>query len=105
MGAAPGRSEIAELEPAVKQAPPPPLYQVVLINDDYTPMDFVVDLLKSVFGFDEIQANTIMLEVHHRGRGVCGVFGHDVARAKEDQVMRMAQEARHPLMVVVEKAP
>ncbi len=80
----------------------PPLYKVVLINDDYTPMDFVVDVLRSFFAMNVEKATQVMLKVHTEGKGVCGVFGKDVAETKAAQVNDYARECEQPLLCSVE---
>lgn len=80
----------------------PPLYKVVLINDDYTPMDFVVEVLCSFFALNVEKATQIMLKVHTEGKGVCGVFGKDVAETKAAQVNDYARECEQPLLCSVE---
>jgi ATP-dependent Clp protease adaptor protein ClpS len=80
----------------------PPLYKVVLINDDYTPMDFVVEVLCSFFAMNVEKATQIMLKVHTEGKGVCGVFGKDVAETKAAQVNDYARECEQPLLCSVE---
>ena len=80
----------------------PPLYKVVLINDDYTPMDFVVEVLCSFFSMNVEGATQIMLKVHTEGKGVCGVFGKDVAESKAAQVNEYARECEQPLLCAVE---
>lgn len=80
----------------------PPLYKVVLINDDYTPMDFVVEVLTSFFSMNVEGATQIMLKVHTEGKGVCGVFGKDVAESKAAQVNEYARECEQPLLCSVE---
>jgi len=80
----------------------PPLYKVVLINDDYTPMDFVVEVLCSFFSMNVENATQIMLKVHTEGKGVCGVFGKDVAESKAAQVNEYARECEQPLLCSVE---
>lgn len=80
----------------------PPLYKVVLINDDYTPMDFVVEVLCSFFAMNVENATQIMLKVHTEGKGVCGVFGKDVAESKAAQVNEYARECEQPLLCSVE---
>lgn len=82
---------------------PPPFYKVVLLNDDYTPMDFVVKVLESVFNKDNNEAVRIMLEVHNKGAGLCGVFTRDVAETKIDQTQYLARQHEHPLQCVMEK--
>lgn len=81
----------------------PPFYKVVLLNDDFTPMDFVVLVLKQFFHKSHEDAIGIMLEVHNRGSGVCGVYTLDVAETKADQVCAAARINEHPLQCVVEK--
>ncbi|MFT4862309.1 MAG: ATP-dependent Clp protease adaptor protein ClpS [Pseudohongiellaceae bacterium] len=80
----------------------PPLYKVVLINDDYTPMEFVVDVLRSYFSMNIEKATQIMLKVHTEGKGVCGVFSKDVAETKAAQVNDYAKECEQPLLCSVE---
>lgn len=80
----------------------PPLYKVVLVNDDYTPMDFVVDVLRSFFGMNVEKATQIMLKVHTEGKGVCGVYSKDVAETKAAQVNDYSRECEQPLMCSVE---
>ena len=89
-----------EAEPKLKQ---PPLYQVVLLNDDYTPMEFVVHVLEKFFNKDVEAATTIMLHVHHHGIGECGVFTYEIAETKVTQVMDFARKHQHPLQCVMEK--
>ena len=82
----------------------PPLYKVVLINDDYTPMEFVVHILESIFNLNREQATLIMLHVHKLGKGVCGIFTKDIAETKVVQVNNYARENKHPLMCEMEEA-
>ena len=84
---------------------PPPLFQVLLLNDDFTPMDFVVHVLQSIFRMDQERAMRIMLEVHTEGRGICGIYTRDVAASKVEQVANLAREHQHPLACVMEEAP
>ena len=84
---------------------PPPLYQVLLLNDDFTPMDFVVHVLQSIFRMDQERAMRIMLEVHTEGRGICGIYTRDIAASKVEQVANLAREHQHPLACVMEEAP
>jgi ATP-dependent Clp protease adaptor protein ClpS len=88
---------VEEAQPRVKR---PPLYQVVLLNDDYTPMEFVVDVLEHIFGMDRTSATRVMLEVHTRGKGVCGVYTYEIAETKVAQVMTYARQQQHPLPAV-----
>jgi len=81
---------------------PPPMYQVVLLNDDYTPMLFVVQVLCRVFNRSLPEAERIMLRVHREGRGVCGIYTRDVAVTKVEKVMRLARAHHHPLQCLVE---
>ncbi|MGB3426623.1 MAG: ATP-dependent Clp protease adapter ClpS, partial [Burkholderiaceae bacterium] len=83
---------------------PPPMYQVVLLNDDFTPMEFVVGVLQKFFGKGREQATQIMLKVHHEGRGVCGVYPRDIAATKVEQVCSYARQHQHPLQCVMEEA-
>jgi ATP-dependent Clp protease adaptor protein ClpS len=92
------------LEEATPRLKRPPMYRVLLINDDYTPMEFVVDVLQRVFGHDRTKATRIMLEVHTRGRGVCGVFTFEIAETKVAQVTSYARQHQHPLLCTMEEA-
>jgi ATP-dependent Clp protease adaptor protein ClpS len=92
---------VEEAAPEVKQ---PPLYTVVLLNDDYTPMEFVVDVLERFFRMDRETATRVMLEVHMKGKGVCGVFTYEIAETKVAQVLGYARDNQHPLMCTLEQA-
>lgn len=92
---------VEEARPKVKR---PPLYRVVLINDDYTPMEFVVDILESVFGMERTRATQVMLEVHTKGKGVCGVYNFEIAETKVAQVMNIARQHQHPLLCTMEES-
>jgi ATP-dependent Clp protease adaptor protein ClpS len=92
---------VEEAQPRVKR---PPLYQVVLLNDDYTPMEFVVDVLEHIFGMDRTSATRVMLEVHTRGKGVCGVYTYEIAETKVAQVTTYARQQQHPLLCTMEEA-
>ena len=83
---------------------PPAMYQVVLLNDDYTPMEFVVMVLQHYFQRDMETATHIMLKIHHEGRGVCGVFPKDVAATKVELVLTAARRDGHPLQCIMEAA-
>ncbi|MCQ4346503.1 ATP-dependent Clp protease adapter ClpS [Pseudomonas stutzeri] len=91
---------VREARPALK---PPAMYKVILLNDDYTPMDFVVEVLESFFGMDREKATRVMLSVHTEGRAVCGVYTRDIAETKAMQVNQCAREAQHPLLCEIEK--
>jgi ATP-dependent Clp protease adaptor protein ClpS len=82
----------------------PSLYKVVLLNDDYTPMEFVIDVLARFFNHDEEQATQIMLAVHTQGKGVCGTYTKDVAETKSMQVNQHSRQHKHPLLCEVESA-
>lgn len=82
----------------------PPLFQVVLLNDDFTPMDFVVEVLQVFFAMNREKATQVMLHVHTRGKGVCGVFTRDVAESKVTQVNEFSRAHQHPLLCSMEKA-
>ncbi len=90
------------LERKAQRVEPPKMYQVVLLNDDFTPMEFVVLVLQEYFNKDRESATQIMLKIHLQGRGICGVFTRDVANTKVDQVLQAAQHAGHPLQCVSE---
>lgn len=92
---------LQEAKPKLKR---PPMYKVLLLNDDYTPMDFVVHVLENIFGMDREQATRIMLHVHTRGVGVCGVFTRDIAETKVALVNQFARKNQHPLLCTMEKA-
>jgi ATP-dependent Clp protease adaptor protein ClpS len=81
----------------------PSLYKVLLLNDDYTPMEFVVHVLKAFFQMDTDQATRVMIHVHQKGVGVCGIFTYEVAETKVTQVMDFAQKNQHPLQCTLEK--
>lgn len=89
-----------EARPRVKR---PPLYRVILLNDDYTPMEFVVQILEKVFSLDRSTATRIMLEVHTKGKGVCGVYTYEIAETKVAQVTGLAQQHQHPLLCTMEE--
>jgi len=91
------------LESEVTRVKPPPLYKVMLLNDDFTPMDFVVTVLQKFFGIDREQATRVMLKVHREGVGVCGVFPRDIAATKVEQVIAYARQHQHPLACVMEE--
>lgn len=84
------------------KAATPPMYRVLLLNDDYTPMDFVVEILRRYFRKSEAEAVRIMLNVHQQGSGVCGVYPHELAETKVNQVKGAARSARYPLRCIME---
>ncbi len=92
---------VEEERPKLKR---PPLYRVILINDDYTPMEFVVEVLQTVFAMERNKATRIMLEVHTKGKGVCGVYTYEIAETKVAQVTSIAQQQQHPLLCTMEEA-
>jgi ATP-dependent Clp protease adaptor protein ClpS len=91
---------LEEAKPRLKR---PPLYRVILLNDDYTPMEFVVQVLEKVFGLDRNTATRIMLEVHTKGKGICGVYTYEIAETKVAQVTGLAQQNQHPLLCTMEE--
>jgi ATP-dependent Clp protease adaptor protein ClpS len=99
-GANPGSAAVVERQE--QRLKPPPLYQVVMLNDDFTPMEFVVLVIQQYFSKDFETATQIMLKVHQHGRGVCGVYAKDIAATKVEQVMAAARQAGHPLQCVME---
>ena len=98
----PDNGDAVVLERRTQKIQPPPLYQVVLLNDDYTPMEFVVLVIQEFFNKDREAATQIMLKIHLDGKGVCGVYSKDVAHTKVDQVLDAAKQAGHPLQCVAE---
>jgi len=100
--------EIPDSDLAVQVAKPklkkPPLFKVVLVNDDYTPMEFVVEVLQMFFSLDQEKATRIMLHVHTKGKGVCGVYTREIAETKVAQVNQYSQERKHPLLCEMEEA-
>ena len=100
--------ELIEHSPIVEEAKPeikiPRKYKVFLLNDDYTPMEFVVEVLNMFFSLNSLKATEIMLEVHHKGKGICGVFTRDIAETKAEHVVEYAKENQHPLMCQVDIA-
>jgi len=82
---------------------PPPMYKVLLLNDDFTPMEFVVEVLQQLFHMNREKATQVMLQVHTQGHGVCGVYTKDVAATKVEQVLQFAKAHQHPLQCVMEE--
>ena len=92
------------LKPSAVKPKLPEMFKVLLLNDDYTPMEFVVETIEHFFNKTREQATQIMLKVHTEGAGVCGVYPQDIAETKMSQVMIRAKEAQHPLQCVIEPA-
>jgi ATP-dependent Clp protease adaptor protein ClpS len=92
---------LQEVKPKLKK---PLMYKVVLINDDFTPMDFVIEVLVSYFSMTSLMAKQVMLEVHFKGKGICGVYSRDVAETKVAQVNNFAHVNDYPLLCVMEHA-
>jgi len=100
----PHRHGAMVLEEEQAKVKPPALYKVLMMNDDFTPMEFVVEVLEVFFSMDREKATRIMLTVHTEGRAVCGVYTRDVAETRAEQVMDYARQNQHPLMCLVEIA-
>lgn len=101
---APEYDDDLTVEPAEPELARPPLYKVVLHNDDFTPMEFVVEVLQEFFNMDNEQAVQVMLAVHTQGKAACGIFTRDIAETKSYQVNEYARECEHPLMCDIEAA-
>ena len=99
-----GLSGAVAIEKAKPRLSQPKMYKVVMLDDDYTPMEFVVYVLQHFFYMSTEQATQIMLKVHTEGKGVCGVYTHDVAETKREQVLEAAHENEHPLLCCIEVA-
>ena len=97
-----GDSVVLERRP--QKTAPPQMYQVVMLNDDYTPMEFVIVVLQEYFSKDRETATQIMLKIHHEGRGVCGVYTKDVAATRVELVLAAARRGGHPLQCILEAA-
>lgn len=102
--ASPDADDDLAVAPADPELAKPPMYKVVLHNDDYTPMDFVVEVLREFFHLESEAAVQVMLTVHTRGKATCGVFTRDIAETKSHQVNEYARECEHPLMCDIEAA-
>jgi ATP-dependent Clp protease adaptor protein ClpS len=92
------------IETARPKLKKPPMYTVVMLNDDYTPMEFVIMILENLFRMDHEKAIQVMLNVHQKGKGVCGVYPHEVAQSKVAQVLDLARQNEHPLQCSMEEA-
>lgn len=99
-GGAPNTGVVIKTRPKTKK---PSMYKVLMLNDDYTPMEFVVHVLERFFNKNREEATRIMLHVHQRGVGVCGLFTYEVAETKVTQVMDLARQNQHPLQCTIEK--
>jgi len=91
---------LEEVKPELRE---PSMYKVFLLNDDYTPMEFVVRLLEKLFGMDREKATRVMLTIHSQGKGVCGIFTYEIAETKVAQVNEYAQRHQHPLLCSMEE--
>ena len=98
-----GGSGTAVISESKSKAKTPPLYQVILMNDDYTPMDFVILVLQKFFSKDMPEATKIMLQIHNKGSGLCGTFTYEIAETKTYQVNQFSRQNRHPLKCVMER--
>ncbi len=99
-GNGPGTGVITKVKPRTKK---PAMYKVVLLNDDYAPMEFVIIVLEKFFGKSHEEATRIMLHVHQRGVGICGVYPYEIAETKVTQVIDLARKNEHPLQCMLEK--
>jgi ATP-dependent Clp protease adaptor protein ClpS len=104
MAIIPNKQDGTVLERQEQKLKPPPMFKVMLLNDDFTPMEFVIMVIQQYFNKDRETASQIMLKVHREGRGICGVFSRDVATTKVEQVVTHARQAGHPLQCVMEEA-
>lgn len=96
-----GGLTVEEEKPKLK---PPKQYKVIVNNDDYTPMEFVVQVLMMFFAMDNAKATRVMMSVHTKGKGICGTFSHEIAETKVDQVNEYSRMNQHPLMCTMEEA-
>ena len=96
-------SENLKLKPSKIKPKLPSLYKVVILNDDYTPMDFVVHVVQTVFNKTHDEATRLMLKIHTEGMGVCGMYPLEIAETKMNQVLNFAKEEQHPLQCIIEK--
>jgi ATP-dependent Clp protease adaptor protein ClpS len=93
-------SIVLEERPKLKK---PPLYKVIMLNDDYTPMEFVIEMLQTYFSKSQEQATEIMLHIHQKGIGICGLYTYEIAESKATQVLDKARKNQHPLQIKLEK--
>ena len=99
----PDKDDTLLLERTRPKLKKPPMFKVVILNDDYTPMEFVVHVLEAIFGHDRENATRIMLNVHKSGKGVCGIYSRDIAETKVTQVNSYSRENKHPLLCDMEE--
>ena len=92
---------VEEQKPKLK---PPKQYKVIVVNDDFTPLEFVVQVLTVFFAMDDAKATRVMMSVHTKGKGICGIFSHEIAETKVDQVNEYSRINQHPLMCTMEEA-
>ncbi|MEK7358068.1 MAG: ATP-dependent Clp protease adapter ClpS [Bdellovibrionota bacterium] len=100
-GSGTGTATVAEPKSRTKT---PPMYRVILMNDDFSPMDFVIHVLQKFFGKNIPEATKIMLQIHHQGSGLCGTYSYEIAETKVYQVNQYSRQNKHPLKCVMEKA-
>lgn len=104
MGNVQQKSESSAAEKTKKETKEPEKFKVILLNDDFTTMDFVIEVLVKVFAKDVVSATRIMREVHRQGSGIAGIYTYDIARTKADEVHKMARSHEFPLKCIIEKA-
>ena len=100
-----GGTDVVDRPPKrIKAKPKPPRqFKVVYLNDDFTPMEFVVEVLVTIFGLNKNNATKIMLDIHTKGKGICGIYTYEIAETRVDQVMKMAKHHQHPLLCSMEE--
>ena len=96
-------TEDIQISPEKQKTKLPSIYKVIILNDDYTPMEFVVDVIQKVFKKTYDEATKIMLQIHTEGIGICGVFPLEIAETKMNQVLNLSKESQHPLQCIIEK--
>ena len=96
-------TEDIQISPEKQKTKLPSIYKVIIMNDDYTPMEFVVDVIQKVFKKSHNEATKIMLQIHTEGIGICGVFPLEIAETKMNQVLNLSKESQHPLQCIIEK--
>jgi len=97
------QKEISTLPSEKSDTQKPSLYKVVMLNDDFTPMEFVVEVLVTIFDLNKNNATKIMLDIHTKGKGICGIYTYEIAETRVDQVMKMAKHHQHPLLCSMEE--